>query len=171
MNVKKDQLDRVLPLALQIMLARAAEYRCEWNAALPEDGKAGPLDLYTLWTTYESCASLLAEALDGNYEVLCQHIGDAALPELPTDPCTACYICDGCTPEDRAARSCSRWADWVTKVRTDEWKRGRGDAALPHYEPDIDPCTLCETCPADQMPGGREACQAYRKYHHPSTER
>lgn len=80
---KTDRRDQCLLLALQLLRARAGEYYQAWRAALPEDSHDGPLDTYTAYYTYDAAASIIAEALDGNYEVLQQFVGASELPDAP----------------------------------------------------------------------------------------
>lgn len=92
------RVDPCLLLTLQLLRARAGEYYQTWRAALPGDSHDGPLDTYTAYYIYDAAASIIAEALDGNYEVLQQFVGASELPDLPSHD----------------------YVDWNTNIRLDQ---------------------------------------------------
>lgn len=113
--------DQCLLLALQLLRARAGDYYTTWNEHRHEDSGRGPLDCYTAYTIYDTCASILAEAMDLNYEVLQQFIGDAELPAVPTRPCDYCEesrSCGGMKPGGPS--TCMRWVDWNVNARLNQ---------------------------------------------------
>lgn len=168
MDIKTDRINQTLPLTMQIMRARAAEY---YEAYITNPEASSPTyDNYTAWCVYDAAATLLAEAMDGNYEVLTQFIGDSQLPCILASPCEVCEQKETRQPGVLPACNYTRWAEWSSAVAQSDQ-----DAAAARHRSDpealelaIDPCSLCATCPADQVPGGRMACQAYRAYHYPS---
>lgn len=123
-KVKDDETqrrrDQCLQLALQLLRARAGDYYKTWNEHRRKDVERGPLDCYTAYTIYDTCASILAEAMDLNYEVLQQFICGMELPAVPTRPCDYCEesrSCGGMKPGGPS--TCMRWVDWNTNIRLD----------------------------------------------------
>lgn len=113
--------DQCLQLALQLLRARAGDYYKTWNVHRRKDVERGPLDSYTAYTIYDTCASILAEAMDLNYEVLQQCICGMELPAVPTRPCDYCEesrSCGGMKPGGPS--TCMRWVDWNVNTRLNQ---------------------------------------------------
>lgn len=136
MNIKTENLSQTIPLALQILRGRAAEW---YKSFLQTNDTAE----YERFSAYDSAATLLCEALDGHLEAIQQWVGDTPLPDIPTSPCQVCSTEDSCMPGTQWAMECTRWVDW--------------NAATRHrvFHASMEPACPCDTCTFKYCPDGR----------------